>query len=85
MDWNRLRWASLRVMPRRAITRWAMAKNSVRFTLSNPDVPPLRNDGMKTLGMPSLTMLQPTPTTVAVLNDVLIALLEWSPIMRPQN
>ena len=41
--------------------------------------------GMKFLGKPAPNILELTPTTVPVLNIVLMPHFEWSPIINPQN
>lgn len=51
----------------------------------NPAAPPQAKEGIKFLGKPLPKILALTPTTVPVLNIVLIPHLEWSPIIKPQN
>lgn len=63
---------------------------AVSITLSilcvvKPTAPPHEKDGIKFLGNPEPKIFDATPTTVPVLNIVLIPHLEWSPMMRPQN
>lgn len=69
----------------RAMARRAMSKNLLIATSENPAAPPSLNEATKLRGNPDPWMLHPTPTTVAVLNIVLMPALEWSAMISPQN
>ena len=50
-----------------------------------PSEPPQANEGTNLGGKPVPKMFALTPTTVPVLNMVLMLHLEWSPMISPQN
>ena len=85
MNSNMRRSTSVSSMPRRPITTAATLKNWSTLTSVNPAGLPVWKLGMNGLGKPAPWKFTPTPTTVAVLNMVLMAALLWSPMIRPQN
>ena len=80
-----LRSSAVRGILRLSITSRAVSVALRSWWVIMPDAPPQEKEGIKVRGNPDPKMLAATPTTVPVLNMVLIPHLEWSPIVRQQN